>query len=87
MRAECLDWLLILGPSHLDRVLRIDVQHYNRRRPHRGLQLIRDLLRRARQIAAVIGLLSATPSATVSDTQTNRTSFTYMSYIERYGPS
>jgi hypothetical protein len=39
LRAECLDWLLILGPRHLDRVLRLYVQHYNRRRPHRGLAL------------------------------------------------
>jgi transposase InsO family protein len=39
LRAECLDWLLILGPRHLDRILRIYVRHYNRRRPHRGLKL------------------------------------------------
>jgi transposase InsO family protein len=39
LRAECLDWLLLFGPSHLDRVLRVYVQHYNRRRPHRGLEL------------------------------------------------
>ena len=39
LRAECLDWLLILGPRHLDRILRIYVRHYNRRRPHRGLEL------------------------------------------------
>ena len=39
LRTECLDWLLILGPRHLDRVLRVYVQHYNRRRPHRGLEL------------------------------------------------
>ncbi|MFI5387238.1 MAG: transposase [Fimbriimonadales bacterium] len=39
LRAECLDWLLIGGPRHLDRVLRIYTQHYNRRRPHRGLAL------------------------------------------------
>jgi transposase InsO family protein len=39
LRTECLDWLLIVGPRHLDRVLRIYVQHYNRRRPHRGLEL------------------------------------------------
>ena len=39
LRTECLDWLLILGPRHLDRVLRVYVQHYNRRRPHRGLKL------------------------------------------------
>ena len=39
LRAECLDWLLLFGPSHLDRVLRVYVQHYNRRCPHRGLEL------------------------------------------------
>ena len=40
VRADCLDWLLILGPRHLDRVLRTYVEHYNRKRPHRGLQLL-----------------------------------------------
>jgi putative transposase len=39
LRADCLDWLLILGPQHLDRVLRGYLAHYNQRRPHRGLQL------------------------------------------------
>ncbi len=29
MRAECLDWLLILNRRHLDRVLRVYVEHYN----------------------------------------------------------
>ncbi len=36
-RTECLDWLLILGPRHLDRVLRVYVDHYNTQRPHRAL--------------------------------------------------
>ncbi len=40
LRAECLDWQLVLGPRHLDRVLRTYVKHYNRKRPHRGLQLL-----------------------------------------------
>jgi putative transposase len=31
--------LLILGRRHLEHVLRIYVQHYNRERPHRGLAL------------------------------------------------
>lgn len=31
--------LLICGPRHLDRVLRTYLEHYNQRRPHRGLQL------------------------------------------------
>jgi putative transposase len=32
-RTECLDWLLIIGPRHLDRVLRVYVDHYNTRAP------------------------------------------------------
>jgi putative transposase len=39
VRVECLDWLLILGRRHLEHVLRIYIQHYNRERPHRGLAL------------------------------------------------
>jgi putative transposase len=39
VRNEYLDWLLILGRRHLEHVLRIYVQHYNRERPHRGLAL------------------------------------------------
>ena len=34
MRAECLDWTLILGRGHLDRTLRTYGEHYNRQRPH-----------------------------------------------------
>src|SRR5438876_9883968 len=39
VRAECLDWLLILGRRHLETVLRVYTTHYNRQRPHRGLAL------------------------------------------------
>jgi putative transposase len=39
IRAECLDWSLILGRRHLDRTLRTYADHYNRRRPHRALGL------------------------------------------------
>jgi putative transposase len=39
VRAECLDWLLVLGRRHLDQVLRTYVDHYNRQRPHRALVL------------------------------------------------
>jgi hypothetical protein len=31
--------MLIFGPRHRNRVLRIYVKHYNQQRPHRGLQL------------------------------------------------
>jgi transposase InsO family protein len=40
VRAECLDWLLIIGRRHLERTLRIYTTHYNRERPHRGLALL-----------------------------------------------
>ena len=40
VRAECLDWLLILGRRHLEHVLRTYVTHYNRERPHRALALV-----------------------------------------------
>jgi transposase InsO family protein len=39
VRTECLDWLLIVGQRHLERVLREYVRHYNGQRPHRGIQL------------------------------------------------
>jgi putative transposase len=39
VRAECLDWLLIVGRRHLEQVLRVYVEHYNRHRPHRALGL------------------------------------------------
>jgi putative transposase len=34
VRTECLDWLLIIGRRHLEHVLQIYTQHYNRERPH-----------------------------------------------------
>lgn len=38
-RRECLDWLLIVNRTHLERVLREWIEHYNRARPHRGIEL------------------------------------------------
>jgi putative transposase len=38
-RRECLDWVLIFGRRHLERVLAEFVDHYNRARPHRGIDL------------------------------------------------
>jgi putative transposase len=38
VRAECLDWVLVLGRRHLERVLATYVKHYNEQRPHRGLE-------------------------------------------------
>ena len=39
VRAECLDWLLIIGRGHLQQVLRVYIEHYNAHRPHRALGL------------------------------------------------
>src|SRR5262249_9091781 len=40
VRAECLDWLLILGRRHLEYVLRTYAADYNAERPHRALALV-----------------------------------------------
>ena len=39
VRTECLDWLLVLGQAHLERILRVYAAHYNAHRPHRALRL------------------------------------------------
>jgi putative transposase len=39
VRAECLDWLLVVGRGHLEQVLRVYIEHYNAHRPHRALGL------------------------------------------------
>src|SRR2546427_9731472 len=38
-RRECLDWVLIFGRGHLERVLAEFVSHYNTGRPHRSIDL------------------------------------------------
>jgi putative transposase len=38
-RRECLDHILIFGRRHLERVLAVYAEHYNRGRPHRGPDL------------------------------------------------
>jgi len=39
VRRDCLDWLVIASRRQLERVLRVYVDHYNRHRPHRALEL------------------------------------------------
>jgi transposase InsO family protein len=39
VRSECLDWLLIANTRYLERALTGFVDHYNRHRPHRSLEL------------------------------------------------
>jgi putative transposase len=40
VRAECLDWLLIVNARHLEHTVKVFVDHYNSRRPHRSLGLV-----------------------------------------------
>ena len=44
-RRECLDWILIIGRRHLERVMREWVEHYNQARPHRSLDLRTPIVR------------------------------------------
>jgi len=39
VRAECLDWLLIVGRGYLEQVLRVYLEHDNAHRPYRPLRL------------------------------------------------
>ena len=52
IRAECLDWTLILGRRQLDRTLRTYVEHYNHGRPHRAVGLTSPLGAAGEPIAA-----------------------------------
>ena len=45
VRRDCLDWLLLLGPRHLEPVLSEYGAHYNTARPHRALELRTPLAR------------------------------------------
>ncbi len=39
VRTECVDWILVWNPRHLQRVLTGYLRHYNTARPHRGVDL------------------------------------------------
>jgi putative transposase len=60
VRTECLDWLLILGRRHLERLLRVYTAHYNSERPHRGART------RAARSAATQVTRRAAPSSAVT---------------------
>jgi len=55
VRTECLDWMLVLGRRHLERILGISTAHYNGRRPHRGLELQTPDPRQDRLLRPVLG--------------------------------
>jgi putative transposase len=64
-RRECLDWVLIFGRHHLERVLDEFVTHYNQARPHRGIDLdapihlppVRDTFRPIERVDRLGGLI------------------------------
>ena len=60
VRQECLDWLLIWGRRHLERVLDEYLLHYNDERPHRSLAL-----RPPRSIAVRAPLGAVTAAASI----------------------
>ena len=72
VRAECLDWLLILNRRHLEHVLRVYVDHYNRERPHRVARPAghRCLTDRRRDDAAHSATSSAATDSAASSTST-----------------
>jgi len=59
VRAECLDWTLVLGRRHLVRILRAYLRHYNQQRPHRSLALAVPEAREQDRL----GLMSVRPRA------------------------
>jgi hypothetical protein len=72
VRAECLDWLLILDRRHLERVLRVFVAHYNTLRPHRALELQppQPLTHRQQPRSARSSAATASAASSTSTTET-----------------
>jgi Integrase core domain len=70
VRAECLDWLLILNRRHLERVLRIFIDYYNTHRPHRALKLHHRNMRSHRRHPRPARSVDATASAASSTSAT-----------------
>ena len=74
IRAERLDWLLIVGRGHPEQVLRVYGAHYNTHRPHRALELrrIRRLACTSPASASQVRCAGATDSAGCSTSTTRR---------------
>ena len=73
IRAECLDWLLIVNRRHLERVLRVFVGHYNSHRPHRSLHQQPPLGEPPREPEAVIALDPMSGGETCSEASSTNT--------------
>ena len=83
VRAECLDWLLIVSRRHLAQVLRVYVAHYNAHRPTERLVWSRPIHRPIRPSSAGIGTVctggigSAVCSTSTTDKLHERVSAPY----------
>ena len=55
VRTECFDRLLVLNQQHLERILEVFVDHYNRHRPHRALSLAPPEARRSVASSSALG--------------------------------
>jgi hypothetical protein len=69
VRRECLDHLLITGRRHLLRVLHGYVQHDNRHRPHRSLDLSAKVWRNRRPPSRSTVAMSSAASSTNTNVQ------------------
>lgn len=85
VRGECLDWLLIMNRHHLERVLRVFVDHYNTHRPHRSLNLSHRPSRASR--SSVSCAHQPPPSSGASDSAASSTSTTSPHETEFAHPS
>jgi transposase InsO family protein len=65
VRQACLDWMLIWGRRHLERVLGESLRHYNDERPHRRLELRppRAMDRRSRARAVTVAAAASDAGA------------------------
>jgi transposase InsO family protein len=68
VRGECLDWTLVLGRRHLQRILGAYVRHYNQQRPHRGLALAVPSRRNRAQDSSALQRSGAATSSAASST-------------------
>jgi transposase InsO family protein len=71
VRAECLDWLLIVNRRHLERVLRIFVEHYNSHTPHRSLNLTRQRRTRASSTSCIPQRTASSAAHASADSSTS----------------
>jgi transposase InsO family protein len=66
VRAEILDWTLVLGRRHLDRLLARYASRYNSHRPHRGIAPLAFQMQRLAEVGAAAVVVEGRYSALFS---------------------